>query len=54
MAQPTGRFTYNFDPVGRISKLANPEGQVTTWNYDGASRVTSTLLANGVRHFQHV
>ena len=48
MAQPTGRFTYAFDPVGRIATLVNPESQTTSWSYDAASRVTQSLLANAV------
>ena len=48
LAQPTGLFTYSFDPVGRISTLLNPESQTTSWSYDAASRVTQSLLANGV------
>ena len=50
MIQPTGgRFSYAYDPVGRITTLTNHEGQVTTWSYDAASRVTAILLANGAR-----
>ena len=48
MAQPTGVFSYVFDRVGRISNLTNPEAQITSWSYDAASRVTQSLLANGV------
>ncbi len=48
MAQPTGTFTYVFDPDGRISNLTNPEGQVTSWSYDANSRVTQQVLGNGV------
>ncbi len=47
MAQPTGLFTYSHDPAGRIATLVNPEGQTTSWQYDAASRVTATLMANG-------
>ena len=49
MAQPTGRFTYVYDPAGRISTLTNPENQVSSWSYDAASRVTANLLANGTQ-----
>ena len=49
MAQPTGTFTYAYDPAGRISNLTNPEGRVTSWSYDPNSRVTAQLLANSVR-----
>ena len=49
MAQPTGAFTYVFDQAGPDQHLTNPEGQVTSWSYDAASRVTAQLLANGVR-----
>ena len=48
MSQPSGLFTYVYDPARRISTLTNPESQVTSWLYDGASRVTANLLANGV------
>ena len=48
MAEPTGTFTYAYDRGNRISKLTNPEGQVTSWSYDAASRVTRQVLANGV------
>ena len=47
MNQSTGLFTYVHDPVGRITTLTNPEGQVTSWLYDAASRVKATLMANG-------
>ena len=47
MNQPTGLFTYAHDPVGRITTLMNPEGQVTSWLYDAASRVKATQMANG-------
>ena len=47
MNQPTGLFTYIHDPAGRITTLMNPEGQVTSWLYDAASRVKATLMANG-------
>ena len=48
LSQPSGLFTYVYDPARRISTLTNPESQVTSWLYDGASRVTANLLANGV------
>ena len=38
-----------FDPAGRISNLTNPEGQVTSWSYDTASRLMAQLLANGIQ-----
>ncbi len=38
-----------FDPVGRINNLTNPEGQVSSWTYDAASRVTANFLANGTQ-----
>ena len=47
MNQPTGLFTYTHDPAGRIANLVNPEGQTTSWQYDAASRVTATVMANG-------
>ena len=47
MNQPTGLFTYSHDPAGRIANLINPEGQTTSWQYDAASRVTATVMANG-------
>ena len=39
-------FTYARDPLGRITTLTNPEGQVTSWVYDAASRVKAILMAN--------
>ena len=47
MDQPTGLFSYNYDPAGRIVNLVNPEGQNTSWQYDAASRVKATQMANG-------
>ena len=47
MRQPTGLFTYSYDPAGRTSTLINPEGQVTSWQYDAASRLVATQMANG-------
>ena len=47
MAQPTGLFTYSYDPAGHIANLVNPEVQTTSWQYDAASRVTATVMANG-------
>ena len=47
MNQPTGLFSYSYDPAGRIVNLVNPKGQSTSWQYDAASRVSATLMANG-------
>jgi YD repeat-containing protein len=49
MFQPTGRFTYLYDPDKRIARLVNPEGNITSWSYDAASRVTAYRMANGTR-----
>jgi RHS repeat-associated protein len=50
MTAPTGgRFTYQYDGAGRITRLVNPEGDRTTFAYDADSRRTVKKLANGTR-----
>ena len=50
LIEPDGlRFSYVYDPAGRISHLINPQGEPTTWTYDAASRVLSVRLANSTR-----
>jgi YD repeat-containing protein len=34
----TNRFTYAYDPAGRLTGLVNPEGDRTTFSYDAAGR----------------
>jgi RHS repeat-associated protein len=44
-----GRFTYNRDAAGRITKVINPQAVRATWSYDSADRVISIVLGNGIR-----
>ncbi len=48
LATVTGLFSYQYDGAGRLIKLTNPQGDVTTFGYDTANRRTGQTQANGV------
>ena len=50
MVDPNGgRFMYLYDSLNRITRVKNPQNELTTYQYDAAGRRTVKKQANGTR-----
>jgi RHS repeat-associated protein len=46
---PAGDFRYDYDNVGRLTKLTNPMSEITRWQYQPNGWLKNQILANGIR-----
>ena len=41
--------TFTYDSIGRKSKFQDPDGNLTTYQYDADSRTTTVLFNSGAK-----